>query len=164
MKLVLIRHAPAEERMRFGREYARPLTPDGRRRMRAAAKGLRILIPEIAILATSPLARARQSAEIVAGQYDSLDMVAVPAFAPGASPRAVLAWLRQQPQDATVAAVGHEPDLGIAASWLLARRKESFLPFKKSAACLIDFTDEPAAAGGALVWMLTPSILLRLGR
>ncbi len=127
-------------------------------------RGLRALVPEITLLATSPLVRARQTAEIVAGQYEMVNMVTLSALAPGESPRTVLTWLRQQEQEATIAVVGHEPGLGLVASWLLARRKESFLPFKKGAACRIDFTDEPAAGAGVLVWMLAPSILRKLGR
>ncbi len=164
MKLVLIRHAQAEERALLGREYDRRLTPDGRRRMRVAAQGIRVLIPEITFLAASPLVRAQQTADIVAEQYRGLDVTPVDALAPGQPPRAVLAWLKQQPMDATVAAVGHEPDLGIFASHLLARRTQSFLPFKKGAACLIEFVGEPATGQGLLVWMLTPSILRRIGR
>ncbi|MHB8453760.1 MAG: SixA phosphatase family protein [Acidiferrobacterales bacterium] len=164
MKLVLIRHAPAEERTLSGREFTRPLTPDGRRRMRRSAKGLRALTPEITLLVTSPLVRARQTAEIVAGQYEMVNLITLSALSPGESPRMLLAWLKQQAPEATIAAVGHEPGLGLVASWLLARRKESFLSFKKGAACLIDFIDEPAAGAGVLVWMLSPPILRELGR
>ena len=59
MKLLLIRHAIAEDRFEFSRtgksDYYRPLTERGRTRMARGAAGLRTLVPEIDVLATSPL-------------------------------------------------------------------------------------------------------------
>ncbi len=163
MKLVLVRHAPAEERAPAGSDEERRLTAHGRRGMRAAAKGLKSLIPDVRLIATSPLVRARQTAEILARLYGTGDAVSVPAMSPDSSPRAILAWLRQQPPDANLIAVGHEPDLGIFASWMLSGWQESFLPFKKGAACLLEFAKRPAPGTGTLVWLLTPKVLRQLG-
>jgi phosphohistidine phosphatase len=162
MQLVLIRHARAEERTLFKRDRTRALTEDGRRRMRKAARGLHALLPGLTQIATSPLLRARQTAEIVAALYAGIDTVSVPALSPGAAPRTVLAWLRTQPQDALLALVGHEPDLGRLASWLLAGRPAGFVQFKKGAAALIEFADVPAAGKGTLAWLLTAAQLADL--
>jgi phosphohistidine phosphatase len=179
MQLVLIRHARAEERTLFKRDRTRALTADGRRRMRKAARGLHALLPGLTQIATSPLLRARQTAEIVAAVYAGIDTVSLPALSPGAAPRAVLAWLRAQPADATFALVGHEPDLGLLAGWLLSgdrhgwrkcgKRRSSFsakstgfVQFKKGAAALIEFADAPAAGKGALAWLLTATQLAEL--
>lgn len=163
MQLVLIRHARAEERTLFKRDRTRALTGDGRRRMRKAARGLSTLLPGLTQIATSPLLRARQTAEIVAAGYAGIDTVSLPALSPGAAPRAVLAWLRTQPADATLALVGHEPDLGQLASWLLSSRKTGFVQFKKGAAALIEFAGAPAAGKGTLVWLLTAAQLSEIG-
>ena len=62
MQLLLIRHAIAEDRFEFARsgqsDYYRPLTDRGRARMAKGAAGLRTLVPDIDVLATSPLTRA----------------------------------------------------------------------------------------------------------
>ncbi len=131
--------------------------------MRAAAKGLKALMPDVRLIATSPMVRARQTAEIVVAQYGALESVILPALSSGNPPSSVLSWLRRQAPDATLAVVGHEPDLGILASWLLARRRQSFLPFKKGAACLIEFAETPAPGTGTLIWLLTPAVLRQLG-
>jgi len=162
MQLVLIRHARAEERTLFKRDRTRALTEDGRRRMRKAARGLHAFLPGLTQIATSPLLRARQTAEIVAALYAGIDTVSVPVLSPGAAPRTVLAWLRTQPQDALLALVGHEPDLGRLASWLLAGRPAGFVQFKKGAAALIEFADVPAAGKGTLAWLLTAAQLAEL--
>ncbi|HEX4469200.1 MAG TPA: phosphoglycerate mutase family protein, partial [Gemmatimonadaceae bacterium] len=70
MDLLVIRHAIAEDKERFaasGRnDDLRPLTEEGRSKMRRAAQGLRTVVGRIAHLASSPLVRARETAEIVA--------------------------------------------------------------------------------------------------
>lgn len=162
MQLLLIRHARAEERALFMRDRARALTPDGRRRMRKAARGLRTLIPALTRIASSPLRRARQTADIVAAAYALTDVVSLPALSPGTPPRALLAWLRTQPPDATLVLVGHEPDLGHLASWLLAGKTQGFVQFKKGAAALIEFAGPAAAGRGSLHWLLTAAHLAQL--
>jgi phosphohistidine phosphatase len=162
MQLVLIRHARAEERMLFKRDRTRALTQDGGRRMRKAARGLHVLLPGLTQIATSPLLRARQTAEIVAAVYAGIDTVSLPALSPGMAPRAVLAWLRAQPADATLALVGHEPDLGLLAGWLLSGKQTGFVQFKKGAAALIEFSGAPTAGKGMLTWLLTAAQLAEL--
>ena len=162
MQLVLIRHARAEERALLKRDRTRALTIDGRRRMRKAAHGLHALLPGLSQIATSPLTRARQTAAIVAEARDDIDVTLLPALAPGEPPRAVLLWLRNQPTDATLALVGHEPDLGRLAGWLLSAKPSGFVQFKKGAAALIEFAEAPAAGKGTLAWLLTAAQLAAL--
>jgi phosphohistidine phosphatase len=86
----------------------------------------------------------------------------LPALSPGTAPRALLDWLRTQPNDAVLALVGHEPDLGQLAGWLLAARAAGFVQFKKGAAALIEFADVPAAGKGMLAWLLTAARLAEI--
>ena len=162
MKVVLIRHARAEPRRLLQRDRARALTEDGRRRQRKAAKGLKAVLPDITQLASSPLLRARQTAEIIAAEYPEASRHTLPALAPGGAPRDSLTWLREQAPDAVVALVGHEPDLGRLAGWLLTGRHAGFLSFKKGAAALIEFDATPRAGGGVLQWLLTAALLADL--
>jgi len=162
MQVILIRHARAEERALFKRDRTRALTEDGQRRMRKAARGLHALLPGLTQIATSPLARARQTAEIVAAVFDGVDVMTLSALSPGTAPRTVLTWLRTQPNDTTLALVGHEPDLGQLAGWLLSGRPSGFVQFKKGAAALIEFADAPAAGKGTLAWLLTAAQLAEI--
>src|SRR5207302_5715910 len=79
MQLLLIRHAPAEPRLEDGGtqpdDGLRALTPKGRRRMRRAARGLLVAQPTVDLVATSPLVRTTQTAEIVAEAYDAMPLV-----------------------------------------------------------------------------------------
>ena len=165
MKVLIVRHAKAEQRAPLGllrkKDSERALTPGGRRDMARAAKGLKRLLPEINILAASPLARAKETAQILSECYDHIEVTELPLLSPGTKPAALLTWLREQQHDATVALVGHEPDLAILASYLLTGREESRLLLKKGACCLIDLPDRSAA--GKLEWLLQPGALRKLG-
>jgi phosphohistidine phosphatase len=115
------------------------------------------------VVLTSPLVRAKQTAEIVADECDSKPhIVTVESLAPGGSPQAVVADLEKQSKRARIALVGHEPDLGeLAARFAGARH-----PFelKKGGICRIDFDSMPVAPPGNLRWLLTPRIMRSLKR
>lgn len=166
MLILLIRHAKAEPRplLALGAKMdsRRPLSDAGRKRMRKAAKSLSKLVPSVDVLASSSLVRARETAEIIAGRYEGKPVVELAPLSPGGSEQDLLDWLREQHKDATVALVGHEPDLGLFASWLLSGKKLPFATMRKGGACLIRFTDMPAPGGGVLEWWLTPKLLDKL--
>ncbi|HET6230430.1 MAG TPA: histidine phosphatase family protein [Longimicrobiaceae bacterium] len=168
MKLLVIRHAFAGDREEFARtglpDSLRPLTDEGRKKMQGAARGLHRLVPELDVLAASPLTRAVQTAEVVAARYDGMETATVAELAPEEAPDALVPWLRTHAADATVAVVGHEPHLGFLAGWLLTGRNVSFLEPKKGGAFLLEFEGESAAGGAKLRWALTPRQLRDLGR
>ena len=104
--------------------------------------------------------RARETAEIVAEAYAGMKVATVDELKPGKPVKSVLSWLQGQPADATVAVVGHEPQLGMLISFLLAGdRKRSFVEVRKGSACLLEFPDQVKAGGAVLQWMLKPSQL-----
>lgn len=143
MKLLLLRHAVAGDRAAFaatGKEdRLRPLTDDGRKKMRRIADALVGLLPELALIATSPFVRCRESAELLARAYPERPVLSELAeLAPAGSPAALLKFLQAQKSLPAVACVGHEPNLSQFASWLLAGRDKSFLELRKEApACSI---------------------------
>lgn len=167
MNVLVIRHAIAEDRRRFAKtgqdDGLRPLTARGRRKMREAVSGLRRTAPEIHLLATSPLTRAAQTAELIVGAYRGIKTVELPQLAPDKPVRGVLKWLQDQRFDATVALVGHEPQLGLFVSWMLTGLEESFVELKKGAACMLSMEEYVKAGRARLLWSLKPSQLRRLG-
>ena len=87
MHLLVIRHAIAADRAGTGSrgqsDALRPLTGEGRRKMADGALGLRALVPTLDVMASSPLVRAQQTAEIVAACYGIGQVEDTPALAPG---------------------------------------------------------------------------------
>lgn len=164
MKLIFLRHAEAEQRdprAATEEDAQRALTPRGRRRMERVARGLRRLEPDLTCVLTSPLVRARQTAQIVADAYGGLAVEECAELAPGRSPAALASWLAGR-DGARLCAVGHEPDLSFAATWLLSGLSTPFLRFKKSGACALSFPGDVGAGRAELCWALDPRALRRL--
>jgi phosphohistidine phosphatase len=165
-RLLLIRHAIAEDRGDFARtgrnDGDRPLTERGRRRMGLAARGLRELTGEIDLLTTSPLIRAAETADIISEEFGGMAVEEIELLAMGPAD-AFLSWYRTVADTGLVALVGHEPYLGEWASWLLAGPSADFMVFKKGGACLLEFPDVIDPGRAVLRWHLAPSHLRAIG-
>lgn len=161
-ELYLIRHGVAEERGdAWPDDSKRPLTDDGTSRMRKAARGLSRLGVTFDIVLTSPLVRARQTAEIVAGGLAPRpSLVNIESLAPDAGYAALMADLEKHARKPRIALVGHEPDIGELAARLIGSRRA--IEFKKGAICRIDLDEIPPSGPGQLRWFVTPKILLAL--
>jgi len=167
LKLLLLRHALAADRAAFaatGKEdRLRPLTDDGRKKMRKIGEALAGLLPEISLIATSPYLRALESAEILARACPGRPVLSELAeLAPAGGPGGRLRCLRRQKSRPLVAFVGHEPNLSQLAGWLLAGKEKSFLELRKGGACLLEFTGRLAPANATLLWHLTAAQLRSL--
>lgn len=166
MKLVFLRHGPAEVREVFAArgepDERRPLTDEGEARTRRAARGLRRVVERIDVLATSPLTRAAQTAAIVAEVFDGPAPVEVPALEPGSPPPELAAWLEKLPSASTVVLVGHEPDLGQAATWLVTGLHEPAFSLGKAGCAVVDAPAGIAAGRAVLRSLLRPGQLRRL--
>jgi phosphohistidine phosphatase len=165
VNVLVIRHGPAGDPEAWkaeGRDdRLRPLSPDGKKDMRQAASGLATLKPRVDIVATSPLVRAVQTAEIIASEYDC-KVVTVDALAPDADPAKTLEWIGAQRVGGTVALVGHEPHLSGLVSYMLAGKRTAFIELKKGGACLLDVASF-SPGSSTLKWLLTRRELVRLG-
>jgi phosphohistidine phosphatase len=167
MELLVIRHAIAEDRDEFAEsgksDDERPLTDAGRRKMKKTARGLREVVGSIDHLATSPLVRAVQTAEIISDELDVAPAEVVPDLAPDARPEDFVRWLATHSDKGVVAIVGHEPHLSSLVSWLITGSGGSRLDMRKGGACLVSFDGEPGAGTGTLSWLMPPRVLRQLG-
>jgi phosphohistidine phosphatase len=170
MHLLVVRHAIAEDRAVFARtgrsDDLRPLTDDGRAKMRRAADGLRSVAPEVDLIAASPLVRAKETAEIVAGALDVDELVTIEALRPEAPYEELVNWAASKDGGAdadVIAIVGHEPHLSGLITWLMTGSDDSRLDLKKGAAVLLSFDDGVRRGEGTLQWALAPGHLRRLG-
>jgi len=164
MRLLIVRHAIA---VPHGTpevpEDERPLTGRGEKRFRVAAKGLARICRRPDVLLSSPLVRARQTADIAAKAWGGkVEATNVPALAAGTMDE-VAAVLAPYPPDSLVAVVGHEPDVSDILARLLGTPHSQRLTFRKGGAALVDV---PGAItdGGALLWYLPPRVLRGLSR
>jgi phosphohistidine phosphatase len=163
LELYLIRHGIAAER---GEEYPddskRPLTSGGMSKLRDEAKGLNELDVKFNVIISSPLVRTKQTAEVIAGTLkDKPQVVTSDALAPAGTPAAVLQELAKHAKHASIALVGHEPNLGELAARLVGAKAP--IEFKKGAICRIDFDVLPPKGYGQLRWFIPPRVLRKLG-
>ena len=161
MRLLIIRHATAVPHGTPDMpDDERPLTKKGERRFRRAAEGLARIVKRPDALLSSPLPRARRTAEIAAKEWGRVEVQDEPALA-GGSFNEIATALGRFPTESMVAIVGHEPDLSTVLGRLLGTSHGERLTFKKGGAAL---TDVPGSLseGGTLVWYLPPRILRRM--
>lgn len=112
VQIFLIRHAAAVDERRELRDPHRHLTPHGREQARRLGDRLRWHDCAPTTIWTSPLVRAVQTAELIAGAMESSVCVeCLPALAPDGSPREAAALVRAVGLGAAVMLVGHEPSL-----------------------------------------------------
>lgn len=168
MNLYLMRHgiALAQDDPSIAHDAERPLTSKGLKRMRKAARGLRALAIPFDSILTSPLIRARQTADIVAstlGLERCLEEIS--GLAPESNVEHLMFSLTRYQDRKHVLLVGHEPLLSSAAGHLLGGRKPASLniEFKKGGLCRIEIDSLPNTAPGTLHWLLTPKQLRLLG-
>ena len=160
MELLIIRHAIAFERdrRRWPDDAARPLSPAGIRRSRKAASGLRELCKVPDRLLSSPLIRARETANILTEVAGWPRAEIVPELKPGEATLAVLTLLSKD-RSKRIAIVGHQPDLsGLLTACLL---KDNALPIelKKNAVACLSFAGRVRVGSAALKWLATPRML-----
>lgn len=163
-ELYLIRHGVAEERGDAWPEDAkRPLSDEGLSRMRKATRGLVELGVSFDVILTSPLVRARQTADILAaGLEPTPSVVTTDALAPGGAYAALVTELAKHGRRTRLALVGHEPGIGELAARLIGSRHP--IEFKKGAVCRIDLDELPPSGPGDLRWLLPPKMLRSLRR
>ncbi len=162
MEVILIRHAKAENRdpSAWPDDDLRPLTAEGRAAQRAAARAMKKIGIKFGFLVTSPLLRATETADIVAGVYRWPEPPQVAQeLGHGYAVDAVVKLLAKFPPDASVTLVGHEPDFSNLAAALISRSGDVSITLKKSGVLGIEFEGQAAAGKGTLLFHLKPSHL-----
>jgi phosphohistidine phosphatase len=164
MQVYLLRHAIAHERSRarWPNDALRPLTADGRRKFRKAARGLAACLPKSAALLTSPWVRARDTAAIYAEVAKRAKAIECSELTGDSAVTEVFALLRTRREKAVIL-VGHEPNLGhVLAAALAGPRARLAIEFRKGGAACIEFGASIEPGRATLKWMLPPRILRAL--
>ena len=161
MILYILRHAWAGHYgdPEWPDDAQRPLSPEGRKRFAEVAAALAARGASPGIIATSPLVRCRQTAELLAGAASpKTPIVELDALQPGSDLPALVAWTaRQAKEHDEIAWVGHAPDVDRMTAALVGHAGQ--IRLAKGAAAAIRFDNEIAIGGGELRWLVTAKIL-----
>ena len=155
-RLFIIRHAWAEDPGPGIDDHARRLTKKGRRRFESFARHLRSTGMALDLVATSPLVRTRETANILADVFETRPPVVVDALAPASDWQALVEWTIEQDAE-RVAWVGHMPCVGRLVALSIGDGSAS-IRMQKGAAASISLDDGPAHPG-ELEWMATAGLV-----
>jgi phosphohistidine phosphatase len=161
MELYLIRHADAVAlgENNVQEDEDRPLNAAGEQQCKALASGLQRKGVALQLILTSPLLRARQTAEGIVKAWSGAppEIEVCGQLAPGKRPRKLARLLKELERE-PVALVGHEPDLSSWAAWVMGARKAQ-LALAKAGVAHLTCENGPAKGGGTLLQLLTPDWL-----
>lgn len=165
MVVTIVRHGPAVDVGENGvkRDGDRMLSDEGREKTAAVAAGLRALECRPDHIFTSPLIRARETAELLAsGLMDNGAVTMAEELLPGVPTSDIIAWLARQ-KASELMLVGHLPSVAELASALIAGTDDVDVAFKKATACRISFDTRVRVGAGTLEWLLPPRVLRMVG-
>ena len=166
MDLYLVRHAVAfdYDPSQWPDDSQRPLTPEGQKRFKRAARGLKGLVPSVDVVLSSPWVRAWQTAEVLESEAGWPPPVASEALAAtGRAPAEVLQALQPFTGSNAIALVGHEPSLHELASYLLTGdTAHAQIEMKKGAVARLEVGEGLRPGAGRLLWLLPPRVLRSL--
>lgn len=164
LELYIIRHGLAGKPLEDeSLDEERPMTKKGKDRMKDIAKGLEELGVSFDVIVSSPLARAKETAEIVDKYCCDADGIEyTDLLKPGATYDGLISYLNGLEGKDTVAIVGHEPFLSGFASYCLSKGKNSFIRLKKGGVLALEMDGELKPGQCKLAWLMEPWQLLEI--
>lgn len=157
MEVWFLRHGLAGDRDEWpGDDALRPLTEEGKAQTAREAAGLgRLqLVPDLIL--SSPLVRARQTAEITARELGVAERLAIDErLSPGFRRKALLEILGEYAGRQRLMVVGHEPDFSKVVGKLIGGGE---VVMKKGGVAVVEL-DSAESAEGRLLWLATPQLL-----
>lgn len=150
MRLYFLRHGEADWPNWGKADDERPLTDSGRKEVRKVARLLDKLDLCLEDVLTSPLPRARQTADIVADRFD-LHVREEDALRPGFGVQELKQLLPKYHVDELML-VGHEPDF----TKVIAGLTGAACKLPKAGVALVEL--EPDEAKGRLLWLFPPKV------
>ena len=152
-----MRHGEAGTRSAINSDSERSLTAEGRGEVEKIAKSLRSLKINIDNIGTSPLKRAKETAEIVAKEFKlTKKMELWEELSPEGEMNELFERLSRMKEDSTVLIVGHEPYLSTLIGDLISNRTGTRIVLKKGGTAKVVINSLIPKASGDLRWLLTP--------
>lgn len=153
MILYFLRHGDAG-RPQVGDDHARELTEEGEAALRAAGTLWRRLNLRPDVVLTSPLARARRTADLFCEAMGGNPIVDE-RLAPGATWSDLARAMAEHPDARRVLFVGHDPDLSSAVTSLSGATS---VRLRKGGVACLEFYGVPEPGGGEVAWLLDPDL------
>ena len=165
MELYVLRHAIALTAAEAGvsQDAERPLSDEGREKMKAIAGAMKKIAVEVDLVLSSPFVRARETAILAHDRMSKESCLEFStALASGQDSKHILEELKQRFQKTQrITIVGHEPDLSILIGRITSLGRLR-LEMKKAALAKIEITELRPEIKGDLEWLLPPKVMLQI--
>ena len=158
MEVYFIRHGIAAERGEYTNDEIRPLTEQGKEKTQKVAQKLKRIGLHFDLILTSPLVRARSTAEILQKASLSEQMLEYPPLAPDGDFQTWVKWLlnsEYNQRQSNLALVGHQPDLGDWAQMLVWGSALDKLELKKAGVIGVQLPENGSPVGNSTLFLLT---------
>jgi phosphohistidine phosphatase len=158
IELYIIRHGLAGKCVEEQSvDEERTLTKKGKEKIKFVAKGLKELKVNFDVVLTSPLARSKETAEIV-NEYcgDSKKVTVTDLLRPDSSYNNLIKFLNGLKKPKKVAIVGHEPFLSGFASYCLTKNKSPLINLKKGGVLMLEVDKVIKPGQCTLSWLMEP--------
>lgn len=164
VNVFFLRHGEAGKRVAIpSKDMERALTETGKDEIEEIAESFERMDLEFNKIASSPLARARETAEIVASvQKKSGKLELWDELRPEGNRLDLFRRLSKIRQDSDVLLVGHEPYLSNVIGEIISGNLASRIVIKKGGFARVEITSFSPKPSGELRWLLTPRQLKRM--
>jgi len=164
VNVFFLRHGEAGNRIAVqGKDFERSLTETGKNEVEKIAESIEKMDLEFDKIVTSPLARARETAEIVAKDQRKPDKVELwDELRPEGNRLDLFRRLSKMRQDADVLLVGHEPYLSNLIGEIISGNLATKIILKKGGLAKVQITSFAPKPSGELRWLLTPKQLKKM--
>jgi phosphohistidine phosphatase len=160
MQIYLLRHGIAEDARPGRPDSERPLTSEGRDKLRRVLKRARTADLTPSLILSSPYRRALETAAVAAEVLGYKgEIVRTGALVPESSPQDSWDEIRNRKDERAILLASHEPLMSSLVAFLL-DSPDLHVDMKKAAMVRIDCERFGPKAGGVLKWMLTPGLCL----
>src|SRR5438067_13122927 len=157
MEIYILRHGIAEDAHDGMQDADRALTPEGAKKLQPVLRRARAVNVEPSIILTSPLRRAKETAEIAAKTLRGGKLVETAALTPESSPEAVWNEVRKHKAEAQIMLAGHEPLLSAVYAYLLGTPSVQ-IDVKKGSLGRVDMERLTGQPRGVLRWLVYPKL------
>ena len=167
MNLFIFRHGLAVEHGSpgYSDDASRPLTVEGKAKLRDIARAMEKLVLNFDVILSSPYRRALQTAKITAEKLDLEKKLAFSdELAPGGSAKELIHHINQiKPRPENVLLVGHEPYLSELISLLVSGGPGFSVTLKKAGLAKLSTPALKHGRCASLEWLLTPKQMQMIG-
>lgn len=160
MKLLIVRHAIAEEKGPGGRDEERPVSKKGSKKFREICKNLTHFDWKFDLLLESPLLRSQQTADIFCKYFPIENRQRTENLRPLSEVSDLLLEIKAFNEEFVVI-VGHQPFLTDFVSYCITANNRNFVFLKRGGMALLDFPLPVESGSAILEFLFQPKLLLK---